>query len=399
LILSTKRFDFLMEDKLNTVTKVLNAAEKKDYSGYSKFDALNSPVLKSLTFDNKWLRIFYTQIVKELPIHVRPLLKVKKSKNPKGIALFARAYFFLYQKTTDPALLRKGEALIRWLLVNPSPGQSHLCWGYNFVWQNTLFLQDMFEPNTVVSIFVGEALIHAYRITKNEKYLIAACSVADFIIKDLPVLYDSNDELAIAYVLKKVDAIVLNNQILAGAFLVKVWQHTKEDHLLEMAVKLMNFTVNRATDYYAWYYTYPKKKSHISHDNYHTGGILDGLIEYFKETGDDRYMNGYWKGLEYYQNNLFEPNGAPRWMNNKKFPFDIHGSAQGMITFIKAAQYDPKYLDQAIIISNWTINNLYRKANYDFIYRQGRWFKWNYSLMRWCNAWMSRALAELILFS
>jgi len=173
LILSTKRFDFLMEDKLNTVTKVLNAAEKKDYSGYSKFDALNSPVLKSLTFDNKWLRIFYTQIVKELPIHVRPLLKVKKSKNPKGIALFARAYFFLYQKTTDPALLRKGEALIRWLLVNPSPGQSHLCWGYNFVWQNTLFLQDMFEPNTVVSIFVGEALIHAYRITKNEKYLIA----------------------------------------------------------------------------------------------------------------------------------------------------------------------------------------------------------------------------------
>lgn len=385
-----------MKDKLNTVIKVLNAAEKMNYSGYGKFDALNSHVLKSLTFNNKWLRIIFTQLVKELPFHVRPFLRVKKSKNPKGIALFARTYFLLNQKTSDPAFLQKGQALIHWLLENPSPRQNHLCWGYNFIWQNTLFLQDMFEPNAVVSIFVGEAMIHAYRVTKNEKYLFAACSVADFLLKDLPVLYDANDELAIAYVIKKVDAIVLNNQILAGAFLVKVWQHTKEDHLLEMAIKLMNFTINKTTDYYAWFYTYPKEKSPISHDNYHTGGILDGLIEYFEETGDDRYMNIYWKGLEYYQNNLFELNGAPRWMNNKKYPFDIHGSAQGIITFKKAAKRESKYLDQANIISNWAVNNLYRKERHDFIYRQGRWYKWNYSLMRWCNAWMTRALAELI---
>ena len=388
-----------MEDKLITVINVLNAAEKMNYSGYGKFDALNSPVLKLLTFNNKRLRIVFTQLVKELPFHVRPLLGVKTSKNPKGIALFSRAYFFLYQKTSDPVYLEKGRALIHWLIKNPSPGQNHLCWGYNFIWQNTLFLQDMFEPNAVVSIFVGEALIHAYRVTENEKYLNAACSVADFILKDLPVLHNANDELAIAYVLRDVDAVVLNNQILAGAFLVKVWQHTGEDHLMETALKLMNFTVNRSTDYYAWYYTYPKEKSPISHDNYHTGGILDGLIEYFEETADDRYMRIYWKALEYYQNNLFEPNGAPRWMNDKKYPFDIHGSAQGIITFTKAAKYKSKYLNQANIISNWAVNNLYRKERHDFIYRQGRWFKWNYSLMRWCNAWMSRALAELILVS
>jgi hypothetical protein len=86
-------------------------------------------------------------------------------------------------------------------------------------------------------------------------------------------------------------------------------------------------------------------------------------------------------------------------MNDKKFPFDIHGSAQGIITFKKAARYDSRYQDQADIILDWAINNLYRKKRHDFIYRQGRWFKWNYSLMRWCNAWMARALAELILVS
>ena len=388
-----------MEDKQKILISVLNAADLNEYSGYSKFDALNSPLLKTIAFNNKWLRLIYTQLVKETPFHIRPLLRVKKSKNPKGIALFARAYLFLYQKTSDPAYLKKGESLIHWLLENPSPGYNHLCWGYNFIWQNTIFLQDAFEPNAVVTVFVGEALIHAYKITENEKYLHAACSVADFILKELPVLYDANDELAIAYVLRKVDAIVLNNQILTGAFLVKVWKHTKEEYLLETATKLMNYAVNRATAYYAWFYTYPKKKSPITHDNYHTGGILDGLIEYFEETGNDRYMKVYWKGLEYYQKNLFEPDGAPRWMNDKKYPFDIHGSAQGIITFKKAARHDSSFLDQADIILDWAVRNLYRNESHDFIYRQGRWLKWNYSLMRWCNAWMSRALAELILIS
>jgi rhamnogalacturonyl hydrolase YesR len=267
-----------MKNKEKILINVLNAAEKNKYSGYSKFDALNSPLLKTMSFNNKWLRLIYTQIVKEMPFHIRPLLRVKKFKNPKGIALFARAYFFLYQKTSDLKYLRKGESLIHWLLENPSPGHDRLCWGYNFIWQNTLFLQDAFEPNAVVTVFVGEALIHAYRITEKEKYLHAACSVADFILQDLPVLYETNDELAIAYVLRDVETVVINNQILTGAFLVKVWQHKKENHLLETAVKQLNYTVNRVTDYYAWYYTYPKKKSLITHDNYHTGGILDGLL-------------------------------------------------------------------------------------------------------------------------
>ncbi len=384
-----------MEDTLNILLDVLNAAEKKGYRGYSKFDALNSPFLNALSFNNKWLRFIYTQILKEMPFNLRPLFGVKPSKNPKGMALFARAYLLLYQQTNDPAFLKKGERLIQWLLSHPSPRQPHLCWGYNFIWQSTLFLQDRFEPNAVVTVFVGEALIHAYRITQNEKYLDAARSVGKFIVHDLPVVYDSQDERAIAYVLRKVGAVVLNNQVLTAALLVKIWKHTREAELLDVARRQMNYTVNRCTDYHAWYYTHPPGKSLIRHDNYHTGGILDGLLEYFEETGDNRYIQSYWNGLEYYRQNLFEANGAPRWMNDKKHPFDIHGSAQGIITFAKAARHNPSLLPQAALIVNWAIMNLYRQKKHDFAYRQGHWLKWNYSLMRWCNAWMARALAEL----
>ena len=81
-------------------------------------------------------------------------------------------------------------------------------------------------------------------------------------------------------------------------------------------------------------------------------------------------------------------------MSNKKYPFDIHGSAQGIVTFKKAARHDAKFLSQAEKITDWAIRNLYREETRDFVYRQGGWLKWNYSLMRWCNAWMARALAE-----
>jgi rhamnogalacturonyl hydrolase YesR len=383
-----------MGDALNILLDVLNAAEKKDYKGYSKFDALNSAFLSALSFGNKWLRFIYTQIVKEMPFNLRPLFGVKPSRNPKGIALFARAYFFLYQITNDPIYLKKGEALIQWLLSHPSPGQAHLCWGYNFIWQSTLFLQDRFEPNAVVTVFVGEALVHAYRITQDNSYLDAARSVAGFIVHDLPVIHDARDERAIAYVLGKVGAVVLNNQVLTAALLVKIWKHTKEDDLLDIAKRQINYTVNRRTDYNAWYYTHPPGKSLIRHDNYHTGGILDGLLEYFEETGDNTYLPVYWSGLEYYQKNLFEQNGAPRWMNTKKYPFDIHGAAQGVISFKKAASHDARFMPQAEIIANWAILHLYHPKRRDFIYRQGRWLKWDYSLMRWCNAWMAKALAQ-----
>jgi rhamnogalacturonyl hydrolase YesR len=202
--------------------------------------------------------------------------------------------------------------------------------------------------------------------------------------------------MAIGYVLQKPSSIVLNINILAGAFLVKLWKHTSEADLLRAAQKLLNFTARRRTSYDAWYYTYPRHHSPITHDNYHTGGIVDGLLEYFEETGDDRYLDVYRKGLEYYQKHLFEPDGAPRWMSNKKYPLDVHGAAQGIISFSKAARHNEAFGHQAEKIAEWTLQNFYRPRTRDFAYRKGRYVTWNYSLMRWCNAWMARALGEMV---
>ena len=77
--------------------------------------------------------------------------------------------------------------------------------------------------------------MHAYRVTGDILYLDSARLVARFLLEDVLVLYDDGSERAIAYVLRKVDAVVLNNNALAGAFLIKLWKETGETELRKTA--------------------------------------------------------------------------------------------------------------------------------------------------------------------
>lgn len=374
---------------------VLQSAQNRDYAGYGKFDALNSPLLKAFSFNNAWLRFFWIQLIKECPFHVRPLLGVKTSRNAKGLALFARAYLFLYEQTKEPSFRDEALSLLDWLITHPSPDCAHLCWGYNFIWQDIPpFLQAKYEPNVVVTVFVGEALIHAYRVTGEARFLDTARSIADFITHDIPVLYESDTERAISYLLTETDAIYLNIMVLSGALLAKLWKETGDDRLRNIAERQVRYTVNKKTEYHAWYYTHPKGKSPIRHDNYHTGGVVEGILEYTEETGDEQFLSAYWDGMEYYRKHLFEEDGAPRWMNDQKYPHDVHGAAQGIISFAKAGRYQPDHLAFAGRIAEWAVTHLYSPQSQDFRYRKGRFMTWNYSLMRWCNGWMARAMSE-----
>lgn len=397
---SNNEIIMLRSQYLAAVEKTLETVKARNYSGFEKFDALSSPVLELFSLNNPWLRFIFIQAVKECPFHIRPLLGVKQSRNPKGIALFARAYFFLYEITHKAYYLQEGLSLLKWLLDHPSPRHKNLCWGYDFLWQSVPpFCQDRFEPNVVVTCFVGEALVHGFNLTKDPKFVDALSSVSKFLTEDLPVLHEDQEQRAIAYILSKVDSVVLNNQVMSASLLCKIGLLCNHPELITLARKQMVYTDKHKTNYFAWPYAVPlhsKRTLYIDyHDNYHTGGLLDAFLEYFEITGDDSFQTTYWQGLEYYANHLFETEGAPRWTNRKRYPYDIHSSAQGIISFTKASQYKPDYLALALRITEWTFRHLYRKQHNDFAYRKGRWMLWNYSLIRWCNGWMTRALGEL----
>ena len=78
-------------------------------------------------------------------------------------------------------------------------------------------------------------------------------------------------------------------------------------------------------------------------------------------------------------------------MSDKDFPHDIHGAAQGIITF---SRHLDKFPDLSIRIANWSIENMYNTDG-RFYYQQNKLFKKRFTLLRWCNGWMALALSRL----
>jgi len=377
---------------------VLAYSFENDYAGFNKYDALASPVLWTLSFRNKYLRLLYSQVISRSPFNLRQLLAIPRTRNPKGIALFAMTYLNLYRTRRIETDLQKAQELLEWLIQNQSPGFPGHCWGYQYPWQDVGFFAPASFPNRVVSYFVGSAFLDAYEITGKSFYLDYAIGVKDFLIQAPKILFENDKMKCLSYVPhESINWVVMDVSALSGAFCARMASVIHDKSLIEEARKLIGYVVDKQTDYDAWFYTHPPNANRLKmHDNYHTGYILDAILDFTHFTGDDSFLENYHRGLQYYIENLFLANGTPKWMNNKLFPIDVHGSAQGIITFLKASQFDSKYEDFAYRIAHWAIDNMQNKDEGYFYYQIGRFFKRSFTIMHWSNGWMAKAMSEII---
>jgi rhamnogalacturonyl hydrolase YesR len=294
--------------------------------------------------------------------------------------------------------LERAGYCLEWLAENAAQDYAGYCWGYNWDWQDLGFFAPFGSPNCVVTTFVGQAFLDGYECTGQERYLEIARSAVEFIRQDLKVLYEDEHMKCVSYVPSRdITMVVMDVSALAGAMIARVAHHTAEKALNAEARKLVNYVVDKQTDYGAWFYTHPPGDSPVKHDNYHTGFILDAILDYELATGDDSFRAAYRHGLNFYQEKLFLPDGAPRWMSDRDYPFDIHGSGTGTGTFSRAARFEvPAYLEQAYRIARWAIDHMQAEEGY-FYYQKGRYWTKTYTLMRWCNAWMAHGLSHLLL--
>ena len=108
-------------------------------------------------------------------------------------------------------------------------------------------------------------------------------------------------------------------------------------------------------------------------------------------SADRQWQDAYQRGLDFYAARLFNADGAPRWMHDVDHPHDIHGAAQGILTF---SRHRREYPGLATRIAAWSLRHMYHPSG-RFYYQQRRHHMRRFTLLRWCNAWMCRALARL----
>ena len=378
------------------LTSVLEAvfawSRAQDYRGHDKHDGLNSPVLKALLGWGRWPRLLAIQGVMRLPVNLRPLLMIPKIYNPKGLGLFARALLNLHREGGQAEHLDEAKRLLSLLNELRAAGRwSGACWGYHYDWQDAGFFAPSGTPNAVVTSFVCEAFLEGYRLTRNAEYLDTVASASGFFLRDLTVLKNTPDELCLGYMPVPMRVRVMDVSALIASVLSQYAVLSGDNSHSGHAKRLMNYVTRQQTDYGAWWYTDPPRDSHIRHDNYHTGFILDALHRYMTAAGDPEFQRSYENGLCFYAKELFNSDGSPRWMSDKDYPHDIHGAAQGIVTF---SRHMKEWPELALKIAGWSLERMY-DAEGRFYYQETRWGRKRFTYLRWCNAWMALGLSEL----
>ena len=225
--------------------KLRKYIEAEGFKGFDPYDALNSPILSLLSCGNKYLRIAFIQILKRLPVNLRPLLLIRKDYNPKGLGLFLWGYAKLYgiakrENETKGAhwIERAGhnkknvtvsqigfedvtvqiDRLLDLLEGLKSRDCSGNAWGYNFDWQSRAFFVPKGTPTVVNSAFIGHALLDTWAITGNRRALEMALPIADFILQDLNRHEEEDGTFCFSYT--PVDRYFVHNANLLGASLL-----------------------------------------------------------------------------------------------------------------------------------------------------------------------------------
>ena len=377
----------LTDQAIEACQQGLSWSKERDYAGYDPYDGLNSPLLSSVA--TNWLtRLVAMHGVHKCPVNIRPLLGVPKERNPKGISLFATAYLNEYRRTGNEATLEEATELLEWLRTNQSPGYEEAAWGYNFDWQNAReFFLPAYEPSIVVTVFCGRAFLEYHEVTGDAWALDVARSAVRFIRNEINTEIVHGVE---AYTYTPHDSFVLvNTNALAADFFYRVASSAGDGNLEARASELFDFVVETQTDDGGWYYSVPSSESHLGYDNFHTGFVLESLFEYATDSGSGSAAHrAFEEGLTFYCENLFDPDGAPRFESDQRYPYDAHAAAQAILTLTKTDVESGLRRD----LVRWSLNNLFDDSGY-FYRRIGRVLRDRTPYMRWSQAWMCRALS------
>ncbi|MFD1515772.1 hypothetical protein [Halomarina rubra] len=367
-------------------------ARSEDYAGWDPYDGLNSPVLEP--FARNWFtRLVCMHGVHKFPANLRPLLGIEKERNAKGTALFATAQLDAYEKTGDESYLEEAESLLEWLWENRSIQADNNAWGYNFDWQNSnkFFLPEYF-PSIVASVFVAQAFVRHYDITGEERSLEVADGTARFIMEEINRVQVREFE-TFAYTPYD-DYVVVNANALGASLLAVVGDRTDNEAYGERADEVMAFVLDVQDEKGAWYYSEPSDGSRLSHDNFHTGFVLESIHDYLEVRPDETLQAAYDKGMAFYRAELFDEGGAPRFESDKRYPRDVHASAQAIRSFVKDGS--PESLALAADIFEWAIENLFDESDGHFYRRRGRVLSDKTPYMRWNQGWMCYALGTIV---
>ena len=388
----------MISDLEKVYASLFQYCQNQDFAGFDPFDGLNSRIFQATPL--KYLapaRLAWLQMVKRSAKDLRPLLRVPKGENAKGIALFALAELSRFRADGEAEHRENAVALIERLRRHGISGKTAngsrtLSFGYNFDWQSRAFYAPKGTPTIVPTAFAARAFVEAFELFGEQTFLDEATAICEFILSGLNRPVETMDELCFSY--SPLDkSVIFNASLLAGETLAAVGAITGNAEYLDHAKKTARFVVNKQNENGSW--AYGSKLRHKWVDNFHTAYILLSLSRIDKFTGETENLSAIVSGFDYWLDNFFLANGTPKYFDGETYPIDIHSAAAAIAVLSEMKNLDARALPQSVKTAEWTAKNMLDEDGY-FYYQVRRTSAVKTPFIRWGQAWMAFALARLI---
>ena len=365
-----------------------------DYRGYEFDDFLDSPILRTLSFDSLLLKRIYIQVGERLPWNIRPLLAVRKLPSTKANGFFARGYLHAYEATGEARWLDKATALLDWLIENTSPGYSGPAWGNAFDFASRGGVIERGEPTVVWTSHIGEAFLTAHSILGDSRFRDVIVGIADFVMQDLP-RHEDEAGTCIGYTPTGV-SLVHNSNLLGAVALLRGWSIDGDARKLDLARRAFAWSLEHMNPDGSWFYGVGKKYAWI--DNFHTAYVIDSMLEAQALVPEGLVpQDAIDRTIAFWTERFFEADGRPRYYADRLYPLDSQCVAQAIETFARLSTLDPRALNRAYDVFRWANTN-FRRSDGFYLYRKGRFFTNRLVSIHWGQATMFAALGALLYY-
>lgn len=384
-----------MNDLSQIYDSVIERARADEFAGWDPFDGLESRIFRvtPLRFLSP-ARVAWLQMVKRSPWNLRSLLRVPRGLNAKGLALFALAELSRFQATGEAEHQRQATHilnLLRSLAISTNEG---VAFGYNFDWQSRAFFAPKGTPTIVPTAFVARAFIESFRESADETDLEIPRKVCQFIVAELQRPHENESEVCFSYTPGD-RSLIYNASLLAAETLAETGSIDNNEHYLALAEMAARYAIRMQGERGEW--AYGPKLRHAWIDNFHTAFILSSL----KKIGDqcpsirDESDAAISKGLDFWLDNFFTDEGAPKYFDTQTYPIDIHSAAASIATLCDLRKTDERALPLAERVAEWAATEMWN-GDGTFAYQKTRSSIIRTPFIRWGQAWMAYAIARLL---
>lgn len=360
------------------------------YRAYDPGDGQMS-FLRHLTFGRLPLERALTAAVLRTPLNIRPLIGIRPHTSTKGMGYMAWGYLRRWRALGQPADAERARQCLAWLMEHRSLRSASWCWGNEFTFTTRAGRIPSGEPTIVWSGLIGQAFMDAYESLGDSRYLDVASSTCDWIMS-LP--RERTDRGACLSYVAFQQVSIHNSNLLGAALLARVGAASGRRDFLDLASEAVHYSCSRQNVDGAWYYGEAAMYHWI--DNFHTGYNLDSLRRFCDATGDARFDAALEGGYAYFRDTFIEPDGRPKYMNDRVMPTDIQCAAQCIDTLSLFSDRDAGALELAAQVAAWTIERMQAPDGH-FCYRDLGWMRITTPMFHWGQGTMFKALAHLLL--